>query len=700
MKPRDQILARMYVVLTLLSLLPLFVAGQVLRIYFFEGEALREQGRRQADSYVEIPAMRGAILDRAGRTLAVNTARYDLALDPMVPGFDRVAATFYERLARLTGTPASTLRRRVRERSSPRYVLLVRGLTEEQKEAVEAWEVPGLILHPRFGRRYTYGTTAAHVLGFVDPDLRGLAGLELQYDEVLRGTPGRRAVQRDRRGVLKALPDGVLVEPRHGESLVLTIDLVRQTILEEELARGVAESGARWGTAIAMDPHTGAVLAMANVPTFNPNHRGTPPTEAQRNRAITDRIEPGSTFKLVAAVAAVEQGLVALEDTIDTGDGWMVIHGRTLKDTHAYGRISFADVIAHSSNVGVAKVVMQMDPGVFYQYARNLGFGQNTWIDLPGEVPGLLKKPSAWSGTTLTSLSRGYEVDATPLQVLAAYCALANGGLLVQPYVVAERRDMTGRTVWVAHQDSIRRAFRRETARALLPAFERVVEEGTAKAARIAGLRVAGKTGTALKAKGGRYDRGAARASFVGFFPADDPAVALIVVLDEPRTSIYGGVVAAPVFERIARRWIGTFPKVAARMQPEPEERPERVERPVPDVTGRPALVAANLLLAEGYRAERPSPEEALAPVRGQRPGPGEPARPLARVRLDVAAPDTADIRMPDLKGLSVREATFWLAAHGVDVRLEGEGVVVGQSPAAGTPLPERAVLRARPTPR
>ncbi|GIV60100.1 MAG: penicillin-binding protein 3 [Rhodothermaceae bacterium] len=685
----------MYVVLTLLSLLPLLVAGQVLRIYLAEGEALRALGKRQADSFVTIPAMRGAILDRAGRTLAVNTARYDLALDPTVPGFDRAADLFFEQLSRLTGRPEAALRRQVRRRTSPQYVLLARGLSETQKEEVETWEVPGLILHPRFGRRYTYGETAAHVLGYVDPDLRGLAGLELQYDDQLRGTPGRRAVRRDRRGVLKAVPDGVLVEPQHGQTLVLTIDLVRQTILEEELARAVAEHGARWGTAIAMDPHTGAILAMANVPSFNPNRRAAAPAEAERNRAITDRMEPGSTFKLVTAVAAVEQGVVALEDSIETGDGWMVIHGRTLKDTHAFGTLTFAGVIAHSSNVGMAKVAMRLDPGVFYQYARNLGFGQNTWIDLPGEVPGLLKKPAAWSGTTLTSMSRGYEVDATPLQVLAAYSALANGGLLVRPYVVAERRDVTGRTVWVARQDSVRRAFRQATARKLLPAFEAVVEYGTGEKARLAGLRVAGKTGTALKARDGGYERGAYRASFVGFFPAEDPAVAMIVVLDEPKTSIYGGSVAAPVFQRIARRWLGTFPKLAALAQPAPSADPEeRPERPVPDVTGRPAAVAAGLLQAHGYRVDRP--ETAGATVARQRPAPGEPAPLHARVRLDLAAPDTALV-MPDLTGLSARAATFWLTARGVEVRLEGNGLVAGQVPCPGAPLPKRAVLHCRP---
>lgn len=688
--PRDQILTRMYVVLTLLCLAPLLVAGQVARIYFAEGRELREQGVQQASSYVDIPAMRGAILDRNGRALAVNTARFDVAVDPTVDGFAQQQSSFFEKLSKLTGHPASSLAERVRRRSSPQYVVLVRGLSEAQKEVLDTWDVPGLILHPRYARRYNYGTTAAHLLGYVGAEARGLAGLELQYNEPLRGQPGRRAVRRDRRGVQKAVVGGAMVEPRHGESLVLTVDLIRQTILEAELARGLAESGARWGAAIAMDPNSGAILALANVPTFDPNRPAAFDAGHRRNRAITDRLEPGSTFKLVTAVAALEEKVMALGDSIDTGDGWMTIHGHTVRDDHALGRISFEEAIVHSSNVAMARVAQQMEAGTFYQYARNLGFGQPTWIDLPGEVSGRLKKPDAWSGTTLTSMSRGYEVDATPLQVLAAYSALANGGLLVQPYVVAERRDVTGRVVWRARQDSIRRAFDRATAAKLKPAFERVVNEGTARLARVEGMAIAGKTGTALKAAGGGYDAGHYRASFVGFFPADDPQVALLVVLDEPRSSIYGGSVAAPIFQRIARRWVATFPLLAARLAPE-GELPEEAPQPVPALEGQPVRVALARLQAAGLRGvvDDAHPEQ---PVAAQRPAPGTAADPGDRVRLVPAAAPPPSV-MPDLRGLSSRQAVYWLAVRGVKVRLQGSGVVAAQAPQPGAALPEQAVL-------
>ena len=699
MDPKDQILARMYVVLTLLSLVPLLVVGQVLLIHLTEGSELREQGRSQAASYIDLPAKRGAILDRAGRTLAVNAARYDLALDPTIAGFSNYQQTFFERLSKLTGQPAGSLRRKVRDRTSKQYVMLVRGMGEAQKEEVETWDIPGVILHPKFARRYNYGTMASHILGHVNTDLEGLAGVELQYDAYLRGTPGRRAAQRDRRGIRKAVVGGAVVEPKHGETVVLTIDLIRQTILEEELAKGVAESGATWGAALAVDPHTGAILALANVPTYDPNHAAVYSDAARRNHTVTDRLEPGSTFKLIGSVAALERGVVQMDDIVDTGAGWAVFGGRTMHDTHAHGKISFTDVIAQSSNIGMAKTASRMKPGDLYQYARNMGFGQPTWVDLPGEVAGTLRKPASWSGTSLTSISIGYEVEVTPLQLVMAYAALANGGLLRHPYIVAERRDLTGKTIWSAdrdpaRRDSVRRVFDEETAEQLIPAFTRVVDEGTAKNAQVEGLPIAGKTGTARKVVGGSYGSGRYRATFVGFFPADDPQVAMVVVMDEPKSSIYGGSVSAPVFQRVAKRWIGTFPKIAARMAP-PDSLPSVKDLPVPDVTQQPAIVAVRQLRAAGYYVEEEAPS--LAPVAKQTPEAGTPKKPGAHVRLVLAegASDSTDT-MPDLKGLSGREALFVLQKHGVQARLEGSGTVVEQSPEAGATLPREAVLRCR----
>ncbi|MEM6647842.1 MAG: penicillin-binding transpeptidase domain-containing protein, partial [Bacteroidota bacterium] len=688
--PRDQIFARMYVVLTLLSLFPLVIVGKMVMIYVTDGAELRESGEQQATTYEAIPARRGRIVDHGGNILAVNTARYDLAVDPQVAGFAEVQQTFFDKLARIRNGSAGRYASRLKNRTSPRYAVLERGLTDAQKEKVEQWDIPGLILEPHFARRYNYGTTAAHVLGHVDRDMTGLAGIELEYDAYLRGVPGKRAAKKDRRGRVKAFVGGNVVEPKHGETIVLTIDLARQAILEEELMRGVQQYGAEWATALALDPRTGAILAMANVPTYDPNRTAAFSTSARRNRAITDRIEPGSTFKMVPAVAAVERGEVTLADSIETGQGWTVFSGRTMKDTHAYGNITFAEVIAKSSNVGIAKTAMHLEPGVFYQYARNLGFGITTGVDLPGEVAGVLKKPTQWSGTTQAWMSHGYEVDATPLQVLTAYAALANGGLLVQPYIVAERRNATGKTVWRARRDSIRRAFGRDTAEALLPAFESVTAEGgTADVVQVEGLRIAGKTGTAQVVINGSYRRDRHNGSFVGFFPAEDPQVVLMVMMSKPKGVGYGGVVAAPVFQKIAERWVSTFPQIANQMAPT-TPLPDVDEAKVPDVQGQPGRIAAQRLRAAGYRVKADT-DEMLRVAGGVSPEPGKAADFGDRVsmRLDGVIRES----MPDLRGLSSRQAMFWLQSRGIEVEVKGRGVVQRQSVEAGAPLPTRAVL-------
>jgi len=298
----------------------------------------------------------------------------------------------------------------------------------------------------------------------------------------------------------------------------------------------------------------------------------------------------------------------------------------------------------------LAKTARQIDEGIFYQYARNLGFGQPTYIDLPGEVSGTLKRPSNWSRTTLTSMSIGYEVSVTPLQLLSAYSALANGGVLVEPYVVAERRSITGEQLWTQRPDSIRRALKPETTQALQKAFVQTVESGTATSTKVEGLQIAGKTGTALKVTGGRYSSDQARASFVGYFPADDPKVAMLVIVGEPETSIYGGAVAAPIFQNIARRWIGTFPDVVDH-------------------------IVASADTSSGESSPPAAPAETKPP--------GLPAR-LASSNTDT---------MPDLTGLSTRQSVTWLRSRGIDVRLYGHGTVQKQSPSAGQPLPSRAML-------
>jgi len=658
MRIRDQTLARMYIIFSVLTLLPIIIAGQLIWLNVDQGDYLRQLGWQQAESQEILPAQRGEILDIQGRALAVNSSQYKLALDPLTPGFEKEKTFFLIRLADLTGTSIAKLQSQIQERSSPQFVRLA-DLTSAQRREVAQWSVPGVIFEEQLQRQYVYGTSFSHVLGRIDVDGKGVAGLELEYDQFLTGRPGRRTLLRDRRGYRRIDAEGLVVPPSDGQSLVLTIDLIRQTIMEEELTAGVTKAGAIRGTAIAVEPSTGAVLALANVPTYNPNAPMQSAVSVWRNTAITDVLEPGSAFKMVAASAAVETGSISMDRRIDTGDGTYQIAGYTLNDISRYGELTFKDVIVKSSNVGMALTTSSMSSEQLYEYIRNFGFGQKTWIDLPGEVSGFLKRTDRWSQTTKAALSIGYEINVTPIQMVMAYAALANGGLLRQPYIVAERRDVTGQVLWRAaadraRTDSIRRVLAPKTAELLLPAFVDVVQRGTATAAKMNDVRVAGKSGTARKTVNGGYGS-EYRSSFVGFYPAENPQVAMIVVLDEPQTSIYGGLVAAPIFRRIAERWAVAFAVT---------------DTPSPQDTWQQTVL--------GDAAETLQSPEADEP----------PARPIPI----LSEPDLTV--MPSVLGLDARTAHSLLSAKGINVRFYGTGSVTKQIPAPGEAVTSEVIIQ------
>ncbi len=659
MSKRDQTLGRMYVIFSILALLPLLIAGQLVWLNVDRGDHLRQLGWEQAESQEILPAQRGEILDIQGRALAVNSPRYKLALDPLAPGFEDEKTFFLVRLAGLTGIPIAKLQSQIDRRTSPQYVRLT-NLASDQRREVVAWDVSGVILEEQPQRQYVYGVSFSHILGRIDVDGTGVAGLELEYDQYLTGRPGRRTLLRDRRGYRRIDAEGLVVPPVDGESLVLTIDLIRQTIMEEELVAGVKQAGALRGSAIAVAPSTGAILALANVPAYNANDPTQSHVSAWRNAAITDVLEPGSAFKMIAASAALEAGFTSMDRRVDTGDGTLQIAGYTLNDISRYGELTFHDVIVKSSNVGMALTTSPMPSELLYEYIRNFGFGQKTWIDIPGEVSGYLKRTDQWSQTTKAALSIGYEINVTPLQMVMAYAALADGGLLRQPYIVAERRDVTGRVLWRAlddraRTDSIRRVLAPETTEMLLPAFVDVVQRGTATAANMNDVKVAGKSGTARKTVNGRYGS-EYRSTFVGFYPAEAPQVAMIVILDEPQTSIYGGRVAAPIFRRIAERWAVAFSNSDT---PSLQDEWQRVI-----IRQRDSETGAHI--SSGIDIAGPGPI-------------------LTEHDLTV---------MPSVLGLDARSAHSLLSSKGMTVRFKGTGSVIEQVPAPGDAVTTEAILQ------
>jgi cell division protein FtsI (penicillin-binding protein 3) len=576
---------RAFIVLGLMLLIPGAITLQIMRIQFLEGSELRALWGEQAIDYVPIPAERGHILDASDRILVSNSVSYSVIVDPLAPrtsraDLDAICAT----LARFTDASKEDYVAKIRNApKGSRYVLLERGVSRQGHDALRELGIRGLILEEHFRRRYNYETLAAHTLGYVNHNVDGMMGLESSFNSMLKGTEGEQQVQRDRNGRIRAVVGAPRRRPVAGNSIRTTIDARIQAIVEEELMAGVLRSRSNHGTVIIVDPETGAIKAMANYPTFNPNTPARYSDENRRDFAIADMIEPGSTFKLVTAVAATEQGVIKDNEIFHTpANGQKRIYGQMMRDHDPLGSIDFRNVIQKSSNIATSEIAMRLDKQTFYQYARNFGFGTPTGIDLPGEEAGRLQRPHSWSQVTLPWMSIGYEIQVTPLQMAMAYAAFANDGKLMRPYVVDEVIDERGNVVEKTRPHVVRSVVRPRTITDLSPIFESVLtEQGTAEFARVEGVQIAGKTGTAQKYIEGRY-RTRYRASFVGFYPVDDPKYVCFVLMDEPRTSIYGGVVSGPVFRNITQRILA----LDERLHREEVVHPDSIQYVVPRLDG------------------------------------------------------------------------------------------------------------------
>jgi cell division protein FtsI (penicillin-binding protein 3) len=595
---------------------------------------LAARAERQQLRTVTAPAKRGDIRDRSGRLLA-----YSVDVDTIyaVPAEIADAPAVAQKLCRaLDGCDRPRLAALTERlsRSGP-FAFVERFVTPQVAARVAALDLEGVGFMKESRRYYPKKELAAPLLGYVGVDNIGLGGIEAAYDSVVRGRDGKVLLQTDarRRGF-----SSIERSPTAGGTLELTIDEQLQHIAERELKAGVTEHRAEGGTAIVMDPHSGEILAMASYPTFNPNAFRSAPAGLRKNRAVTDLYEPGSTFKIVTASAASEEGVVKPTDPIDVSQGYIRFGARRIDDDHRYNVLSFADVIVKSSNVGAIKVGLRLGPERLGLYVKRFGFGRTTSPDFPGESPGIVWDPSRLNDSALASVSMGYQVGVTPLQMAAAVSAIANGGRLLQPRIVkATVRDGVRTAV---EPTEVGRPISARTAAELTSIMEDVVIDGTGRQARIDGFTVAGKTGTAQKLVAGRYSNSEYNVSFVGFVPSRKPVLAIVVVVDTPRNGYYyGGSVSGPIFKRIADaslRHLGVAPTVFP---------------PPPVLVDRDAVP--------------------------------EPAAPQV---ITVSAVDDGHT-MPDLRGLSAREALRRLAARRIPARLQGAGLVVAQTPAPGAPL-------------
>lgn len=515
-------------------------------IMLLNHERLNKHARMQQLKSENVKVRRGMIFDRHGRELAVNLELESIYCNPSeVSSPERAAAA----LSSLTNKPSKAILTKLT--SDGQFVWLDRKLEPDIARKIKDAKIKGLGFMPDAKRFYPKGHLASHVLGLVDIDNKGIEGAELKYESYLSRSGGKVFFARDAGG--RRLSQGVEMESK-GNDLVMTIDEGLQYIVEAELNNAMEQWRASAATVIMMDPFTGEILSIANRPAFNPNLRDRSNDSERRNRAITDCYEPGSTFKIIVGTAALEEEAVKLDTTFDCSRGAVEVGGRVIHDAHKHGVLTFREVIQKSSNVGSVMVGMKLGREKVYKYAKAFGFGEKTGIDLPGEVSGWIRTPDKWSGMSIGSIAIGQEVAVTPLQVLRAYSAIANGGFLVTPHVVSKVINPDGHILWSFKPD-YKRVISQRTAETFKGILKTVTEEGgTAKAAAVSGNSVAGKTGTAqmIDPVTKSYSKEKFVSSFVGYVPADNPRIAMIVVIYEPKGQVYGGVVAAPVFRRIA----------------------------------------------------------------------------------------------------------------------------------------------------
>ncbi len=639
-----------------LVILALWTGGIVyrlaqLQIRDHEHYSLRAQGQHHRK--VELQAPRGTIFDARGRELAVSLEVDSVWVDP-----SRVedTAAMASQLSEVLKIDRKALARSMD--SAREFAWVARLLDPPQAAAVRELRLPGVGYLKESKRYYPMRQVASQVVGFAGVDNRGLEGIEGTYNNLVAGKAAQRGVLRDARRGTVLLPSLSFRDPEPGSDLYLTIDVWIQYLLEKELAAAVERTEAKGGTALILDPHSGAILAMASVPTFDPNHFGDYGREQWRNRAVTDSLEPGSTFKMVTAAAALEANLVDPSDIFDCERGSVVVMGKRIRDHHSFDQLTFREIIAKSSNVGAIKLGLLVGESALYDQIRRFGFGRLTGVDLPGESAGLLQPVERWYKRAVAYISFGQGLSVTSLQLASAFAAVANGGLLYRPYVVEAVAKDGVRVPVEGKPEVMGRAVSAATARTLERLLEAVVEEGTGKKAAIDGYRVAGKTGTAQKAAaGGGYAQGRYVASFVGFAPARRPRLVGLVALDEPnpRIGYHGGGVAAPVFSAVvgpALLYLGVLP----------EREPMEVWPGQKGPSEQPVLTASVPTSQEPSGAEFVTHESSVSD------------------RGDEGS-------LPDFTGLTARQAVVQTATLGLRASLHGSGLVSRQVPSPGSPV-------------
>jgi cell division protein FtsI (penicillin-binding protein 3) len=646
---------------TVILLIWMAVIGlRLLYLQTVQYEFLSEYARTQQGEMVRIPARRGRVVDRTGRDLAISVStRSFYAIPDQIKDMEDAAS----RICRILGDDEQNLLKRLESarRTGRKFLWIARRVEDVKADKIEALRLSGLRTIKETRRRYPNNQLAAHALGFVGAEQNGQAGIESVYNRDLTGKEGKIIAEVDGR---RHSFNRYELEPTEGKTVVLTIDETIQYFAERALQNAIKRTRAKAATAIVLDPSNGELLALANTPTFDPNEANRISPAITVNRALQHIYEPGSTFKIVSYSAALEEKLIRPEDSINCQPGVIQVGGRLIHDSHPMAQVSVTEALAKSSNVAAIKLGLRVGESNFFNYIRKFGFGHKTGIELPGESAGLLRPLSKWKPSSIGSIAIGQEIGATPIQVASAFGLVANGGERIRPHLVRELRSPDG-TVLEKSEIFKERVLSPATTRSLTSMLESVTLKGTARLAQLNGYTAAGKTGTAQKIdpQTRTYSPNKYVASFVGFAPARKPSVVILVVIDEPVGGYYGGEVAAPVFREIAEQVLPFM-----NIQPDTElfSTPEQ------------KLIATTTPNKEHTSSQPIRAHHRTSPTPAQITRSGEVVFAMATDRA---------IRMPDLSGLSVRDAYKVCSSYGLQLQAKGEGMAFRQSPGVGTSI-------------
>lgn len=629
--------------------LVLFIAliTRAFQLQVLSGQTLKTLATKQHIKTLQIQPERGIIFDRNGEKLAASVMADSVCADPSKIRNPQDAA---DKVAPLLGLDRQTVLKKIS--NTKNFCWLARRIPPEQARKVESLNVEGVFLIKEPKRFYPNGELAGHLIGFVGHDSTGLEGLELKYEDYLKGVPETLAWVRDAKGKKLQPQFEKTAEQASSNHLILTIDSRIQHLVETQLKAAVNDKGAKGGYAIVMDPKTGEILALANQPNFDPNFFTSGGPATGKNKAITDNYDPGSTFKPFLVAAALEEKTVKETDRIFCENGSYVIANKVIHEAQRkrHGYLTVREIIKYSSNIGSAKIAERMGGEKFYSYITKFGFGSKTGIDLNGEAAGLLRPYQNWTRVDLTRIAFGQGISITPIQLITALSALANDGVLMKPYVIKGIVDRKGQIIKEFRPTVVRKVISPATAKRIASIMTDVVgaEDGTGKRARIDNVNVAGKTGTSQKFDFARhvYSSERVRTSFMGFFPAEAPQIAIIVVLDEPQRDKWGGVASAPVFKNIGEQILNSF-KTNIRDQHQIEEKSIVPKKETLQLVSTPPPLPPQ----EGMENE---PQEAM---------------------------------MPDFRGLTIRDALRKAKGKSIEIKVVGNGWAVAQDPLPGVPL-------------